>query len=59
MSGIQLTTSPIARGYRRLCGAMKIFTFVALLAIRKVTPLDHAQDNIKKINFEEHISIGL
>ena len=28
--------SPIARGYRKLCGVIIIFAFVAPLAIRKV-----------------------
>ena len=36
-AGVQLTTSPITRGYRKLCGAIIIFGFIAQLAIRKVT----------------------
>ena len=27
--GVQLTTSPIARGYQKLCGALALFAFVA------------------------------
>ena len=34
-SGVQLHTSPIARGYRKLIRAIRIFAFVARLAIRK------------------------
>ena len=35
-AGVQLDTSPIANGYRKLCWAIIIFAFVAWLAIRKV-----------------------
>ena len=34
--GVPLTISPIAHGYRKLCGAILISAFVARLAIRKV-----------------------
>ena len=34
-SGVQLDTSPIARGYRKLFRVIRIFAFVARLAIRK------------------------
>ena len=33
--GVQLDTSPIAPGYRKLFRAIRIFAFVARLAIRK------------------------
>ena len=48
-TGVQLITSPIAQGYRKLCGAIQIFAFVAMLAIRKVTFQDHAERNIKNM----------
>ena len=35
VAGVQLDTSPIARGYRKLFRAIRIFAFVARLAIRK------------------------
>ena len=35
VAGVQLHTSPIARGYRKLIRAIRIFAFVARLAIRK------------------------
>ena len=34
--GVQLATSLVANGYRKLCWAITIFVFVARLAIRKV-----------------------
>ena len=34
--GVKLTTSLIARGYRKLCWAKIIFDLVARLAIKKV-----------------------
>ena len=33
ISGVQITTSPIARGYRKFCRPMKIFAFLAQLAL--------------------------
>ena len=33
--GVQLATSPIVNDYRKLCWAIKIFVFVARLAIKK------------------------
>ena len=36
LTGVQLDTSPIANGYRKLSWAITIFAFVARLAIRKV-----------------------
>ena len=38
-TGAQLATSPIARGYRKLRGAIIVFAFVTQLAIGKVTSL--------------------
>ena len=46
--GVQLDTSPIARGYRKLFRAIRIFAFVARLAIRKekiLTFFGHDQRN--------------
>ena len=36
VSGVQLATSPLANGYRKLCWAIMIFALVDRLAIRKV-----------------------
>ena len=35
-TAVQLDTSPIARGYRKLFRAIRIFAFVARLSIRKI-----------------------
>ena len=43
--GVQLTTSPIAQGYRNLCQAMIIFALVALRLL--VIFEDHAQRKTK------------
>ena len=49
-AGVQLTIWPmIAQGYKKICGAIVIFAFVALLALRKVTLHNHAQRNIKNM----------
>ena len=43
---VQLDTSPIVNGYRKLCWAIMIFAFVVRLAIRKIKFKDRAQSNI-------------
>ena len=40
ISGVQLDTSPIANGYRKLCWAMTIFAFVAQLSTMAMTYVD-------------------
>ena len=39
-TGIQLDTSPIAKCYRKLCGAITIFAFVARLATKTMIYVD-------------------
>ena len=38
--GVQLDTSPIANGYRKLCWAIMIFAFVARLATKAMIYVD-------------------
>ena len=52
---VQPDTSHIANGYRKLSWAIKIFAFVARLAIRKVKFWDHPQSNIINIQFKKSV----
>ena len=45
--GYSQSLTPLAQGHRKLCRAITVFAFEALLAIRKMTFQDHAQRNIK------------
>ena len=47
---VQFTTSPIARDYGQLCGAIITFAFVAQVTIRKVAFQGHAQRNVKNMH---------